>query len=63
MWADVFASARLQVHLVGPLYAMADAELVLPLTQYQFAFDPSTPVYEIPVAAGAGLAGLFVQIP
>lgn len=63
-WADAFATARLQVHMVGPLFATGEVELVVPLTPYSFGFvGPDTPVYEVPVAAGAGTLGLFAQFP
>jgi hypothetical protein len=62
-WADVFGSLRLRFHVFGPVFGELETELVLPLTQYDFAFDPRTPIYGIPVVAAAGSAGLFVQFP
>jgi hypothetical protein len=62
-WVDVFGAARLQLHLLGPLYAVGEAEVVLPLTRFTFEFDPGFPVYRVPAAAGAGLVGLLGQFP
>jgi hypothetical protein len=62
-WAEGFATAHVRVHLAGPLFATGEAELTLPLTPYSFAFDPGTPVYDVPTVAGAGGLGLFAQIP
>ncbi len=62
-WADVFGGVRVQFHLVGPLFAIAEGEMAAPLIEYQFAFDPSTPVYEVPAVAAAGFAGLLAQFP
>jgi hypothetical protein len=63
VWVDIFASLRPQFRLVGPLYAELEAELVVPLTTYQFAFDPGTNVYRVPTLAAAGSAGLFLLFP
>jgi hypothetical protein len=62
-WVGAFASLRAQVHVIGPIEGFVEAEIGAPLTRYQFAFDPSTPVYEVPIVAGAGLAGVLVEIP
>ena len=62
-WADAFGSLRLRVHVLGPVFAEVETELVLPFTQYDFAFDPRTPVYAVPNLAAAGWAGLFAQFP
>ncbi|HKQ68601.1 MAG TPA: hypothetical protein VJT73_04645 [Polyangiaceae bacterium] len=63
LWIDAFVTARLQVRLIGPFFAMGEVELTFPLTNYRFEFDPGTPVYEVPRAAGAALAGVTAQIP
>jgi hypothetical protein len=62
-WVGAFASLRVQVRVIGPIEGFAEAELGAPLTRYQFAFDPSTPVYDVAFVAGAGLAGVLVEIP
>jgi hypothetical protein len=63
VWVDIFASLRSQFRLVGPLSAELEAELVVPLTTYQFAFDPGTDVYRVPSLAAAGSAGHFLYFP
>jgi hypothetical protein len=63
IWADAFGALRLRFQLLGPLHAELEAELAVPLTQYDFAFDPRTPVYAVPPVAGAGSAGLLAQFP
>jgi hypothetical protein len=62
-WADVFGALRFRVHVWRPLWAVAEAELAASLTPYDFAFDPSAPVYAVPPLAGAGFVGLSGQIP
>jgi hypothetical protein len=62
-WVDVFGTLRLGARLVGPLYAVAEAELVVPLTRYEIGFDPGVRVYAVPMAAGAGFAGLAGHFP
>lgn len=63
VWIDVFAAVRLDLQLLGPVFATAQGELAFPATQYRFAFDPSTPVYDIPSIGGGVSAGLLVQFP
>jgi hypothetical protein len=63
VWVGTFAAVRARLRLLGPLFAVAEAELSLPLTHYEFVYEPGAPVYQVPALAGAGLAGLFGQIP
>lgn len=63
LWVDALGSARLQARFLGPIFLTVEAELVLPLTRQRFSFDPNSPVYAVPAAAGAGLAGLLAQFP
>src|SRR5262249_14453408 len=63
VWADLFAALRVRLHVWGPFHAVAEAELAAPLTPYDFAFDPSAPVYSVPAVAGAGFAGIGAQFP
>jgi hypothetical protein len=62
-WADAFGSLRLRFHVLGPVFGELAAELVLPFTTYDFAFDPHTPVYAVPPLSAAGSVGLFGQFP
>ena len=63
LWVDVFTSLRGQFRLFGPISAELEAELVVPLTPYQFAFDPGTDVYRVPPLAAAGSASIFAYFP
>lgn len=63
LWLGALGSVRLQVQLIGAIFLIGEAELVLPLTRPRFSFDPNTPVYAVPGAAGAAHAGLLAQFP
>jgi hypothetical protein len=63
LWGDLFTSLRGEFRLFGPISAELEVELVVPLTRYQFAFDPSTDVYKVPPLAAAGSAGIFAHFP
>ena len=64
IWLDGFASSRLELRVAGWLSLQAQAELVVPITRYQFAFDnPDTLVYAVPPLAGAAFAGVEVRFP
>jgi hypothetical protein len=64
VWADVLGGSRLGLVLLRVLVLEARGEVVVPLTQYRFAFDnPDTSVYQVPGVAFAGFVGLGVHFP
>jgi len=64
VWADVLGGSRLGLGLLRVLVLEARGEVVVPLTQYRFAFDnPDTSVYQVPGVAFAGFVGLGVYFP
>jgi hypothetical protein len=64
IWVDGFASSRLELKVASWLSLQAQAELVVPITRYQFAFDnPDTLIYRVPPLAGAAFAGVELRFP
>ena len=64
VWLDGFAASRLELRVARWLSLQAQAELVVPFTRYQYAFDnPDTLVYGVPPVAGAAFAGIEVRFP
>jgi len=63
-WVDGFAASRLELAVARWLSIQAQAELLVPFTRYQFAFDnPETGVYQVPAVAGAAFAGIELRFP
>jgi len=63
-WVDAFAAARLELAVARWLSIQAPAELLVPLTRSQFAFDnPDTSVYQVPALGGAAFGGIEVRFP
>lgn len=64
LWADAVVALRFELTFAGVLQLETQGDLVVPFTPYQFAFDnPDTSVYQVPVVALAGYAGLGLHFP
>ena len=63
-WVDGFAGLRLEVSLLRWLSLQAQAELLVPITRFQYVFEnPETPIYQVPAVAGGALAGVELRFP
>jgi hypothetical protein len=63
-WADGLGTLRLELAVARWLSLQGQADLLLPLTQYRFAFDaPDTSVYRVPSLAAGGFVGLAARFP
>jgi hypothetical protein len=64
LWADAAAALRLELTLWRLLELEIQGDVLVPFTQYTFAFDnPDTSVYQVPRVAFAGSAGVGVHFP
>jgi hypothetical protein len=63
-WGGASLDAVFRARLVGPLEAELGADLVIPLTRYQFAVEPQSPdLFQQPVAAGVVFVGVGMSFP
>ncbi|HEY3255348.1 MAG TPA: hypothetical protein VGJ91_15420, partial [Polyangiaceae bacterium] len=63
-WVDGFAGLRLELALTPWLSLQAQAELLVPITRFQFVYEnPETQVYQVPPMAGGALAGVEFRFP
>lgn len=63
-WVEGLGTLRVEFAAARWLSVQAQAELLVPFTQYRFAFDaPDTPVYQVPSLAAGGFVGLAARFP
>lgn len=64
LWLEAGGSLRLELQLLEALSLEMQAEALMPLTRYRFAFDrPDTAVYRVPPLAASASFGLVAHFP